>query len=76
MDSGKDTELNMPLYLLQKWQMCFDASDGILVTLLIDLSKVYDCVNHNLIIEKLEAYWAGENSLGLILMHLSQRNKQ
>ena len=56
MDSGKDTELNMPLYLLQKWQMCSDASDGILVTLLIDLSKVYDCVNHNLIIEKLEAY--------------------
>ena len=32
--------------LLQKWQKCPDASDGIVGTLLMDLSKVYDCVNH------------------------------
>ena len=29
---------------LQKWQNCLDASDGIVGTLLMDLSKVYDCL--------------------------------
>ena len=52
--------------LLQKWQKCLDASDGIVGTLLMDLSKAYDCVNHDLIIAKLEAYGVGENSLRLI----------
>ena len=33
--------------LLQKWQKCLDASDGIVGTLLMDLSKAYDCVNHD-----------------------------
>ena len=28
---------------LQKWQSCLDASDEILGTLLVDLSKAYDC---------------------------------
>ena len=40
---------------LQKWQKCLDASDGIVGTLLMDLSKVWDCVNHDLKITKLEA---------------------
>ena len=39
----------------------------------MDLSKAYDCVNHHLIIAKLEAYGAGENSLRLIQNYFSQR---
>ena len=62
--------------LLQKWQKCLDASDGIIGTLLMDLSKAYDCVNHDLIIAKLEAYGVGENSLRLIQNYISQRQQR
>ena len=62
--------------LLQKWQKCLDASDGIVGTLLMDLAKVYDCVNHDLIIAKLEAYGVGENSLRLKQNYLSQRQQR
>ena len=48
--------------LLQKWQKSLDASEGIVRTLLMNLSKSYDCVTHDLIIAKLEAYGVGENS--------------
>ena len=59
--------------LLQKWQMCLDASDEIVGTFLMDLSKTYACVNHDLIIAKLKGYGVGENSLRLIQNYLSQR---
>ena len=62
--------------LLQKWQKCLDASDGIVGTLLMDLSKAYDCAKHDLIIAKLEAYGVGENSLRIIQNHLSQRQQR
>ena len=62
--------------LLQKWQKCLDASDRIVATLLMDLSKAYDCVNHDLIISKLEAYGVGEKSLRLIQNYLSQRQQR
>ena len=42
----------------------------------MDLSKAYYCINHDLIIEKLEAYRAGENSLNLIQNYLSQRQQR
>ena len=50
-------------------------SDGIVGTLLINLSKVYYCVNNDLIIAKLQAFGVGENSLRLILNYLSQRQE-
>ena len=42
----------------------------------MDLSEGYDCVNHDLIIAKLEAYGVGENSLGLTQNYLSQRQQR
>ena len=42
----------------------------------MDLSKAYDCVNHDLIIAKLEAYGVGENCLRLIQNYLSQRQQR
>ena len=42
----------------------------------MDLSKAYDCVNHDLIIAKPEAYGVVENSLRLIQNYLSQRQQR
>ena len=42
----------------------------------MDLSKSYECVNHDLIIAKLEVYGVGENSLRLIQNYLSNRQQR
>ena len=39
----------------------------------MDLSKVYDCIPHDLLIAKLEAYGLDRNSLRLMLTYLSNR---
>ena len=40
--------------------------------MLMDLSKAYDCLHHDLLIAKLAAYKLGPNSLALISSYLSQ----
>ena len=42
----------------------------------MDLSRAYDCVSHDLIIAKLEAYGVGKNHLRLIQNYLSQRQQR
>ena len=49
--------------LLQKWKKILDKTDRIVGTLLMDLSKRYDCLNHELIITNLAAYGLNEGSL-------------
>ena len=49
--------------LLQKWKKSVGEPDRIFGTLLMDLSKAYDCINHELIIDKLAAYGLNEASL-------------
>ena len=62
-------------HLLYKWQKCLDKS-GVIGTLLMDLSKAYDCLPHDLIIAKLDAYGFDTNSLKLILSYLTNRKQR
>ena len=61
--------------LLQKWQKELDSS-GIVGTILMDLSKAYDCLPHDLIIAKLEAYGLDTNSLRFLFHYLSCRKQK
>ena len=61
--------------LLQKWQKELDSS-GIVGTILMDLSKAYDCLPHDLIIAKLEPYGLDTNSLRFIFDYLSSREQR
>ena len=57
---------------LQEWQNELDKS-GFVGTILMDLSKAYDCLPHNLLIAKLEAYGIGKSGLFLLLSYLSNQ---
>ena len=63
------------LHLLQNWQKCLDTS-GLVGTILMDLSKAYDCLSHELVIAKLEAYGLSIKSLRLIRNFLTNRKQR
>ena len=56
--------------LIQSWQKELDES-GFVGTILMDLSKAYDCLPHDLMVAKLEAYGLAKESLQLISDYLS-----
>ena len=51
-------------------------SGGFNGTILMDLSKAYDCLPHDLLIAKLEAYGLDNDSLNLLLDYLSFRRQR
>ena len=56
--------------LLQSWQTELDES-GYVGSILMDLTKAYDCIPHELLIAKLDAYGLHKNNLNLIADYLS-----
>ena len=60
------------LNLLKNWQKCLDKS-GVAGTVLMDLSKAYDCLPHDLLLVKLSAYGFDESTITLIANYLSNR---
>ena len=58
--------------LIQKCQAELD-SGGYVGTILMDLSKTYDCLSDDLLIAKLEAYGLDVGSLNFLLDYLSLR---
>ena len=61
------------LRLLQAWQKELDES-GYTDTVVMDLSKAYDCLPYDLIIEKFEAY--GFDNINLKLFHSYFSNRK
>ena len=65
-----------PLFkLLHSWRRELD-SGGFVGTILMDFSKAYDCISHELLIAKLEFYGLDEISLKLILNYLTHRKQR
>jgi len=60
------------LSLLEKWKKCLD-KNGYAAAVLMDLSKAFDTINHELLIAKLHAYGFSKNSLTLIRSYLRNR---
>jgi ribonuclease P/MRP protein subunit RPP40 len=58
--------------MIEKWKKHLD-NNGIAAALLMDLSKAFDTLNHELLIAKLEAYGFDKDALAILLSYLSER---
>ena len=63
------------LAMIEKWKKIVD-NGGVFGALLTDLSKAFDCIPHDLIIAKLEAYGFHIDALKLIHDYLSNRKQR
>ena len=61
--------------LLFDWQSCLDKS-GVVGTILMDLSKAFDCLPHDLLLAKMHAYGVEHQSLKLIKSYLTNRHQR
>ena len=59
-------------FMIEKWRKCLD-NKGKTGVFLTDLSKAFDCLNHELLIAKLSAYSFEYMSLNLIHSYLSDQ---
>ena len=65
-----------PLFkLLHSWQKELDQK-GCVGTILMDLSKAYDYIPHDLLLAKLECYGVDKIGLSLSLDYLSRRKRR
>ena len=60
---------------MQAWQEELDKG-GFVGTILMHLSKAHDCLPHDLLVAKLEAYGVGKAALNLISDYLSHRKQR
>ncbi len=60
--------------MLEEWRVKLD-NNNIVGAVLMDLSKAFDCIPHDLLIAKLHAYGFDENALVLIYSYLKRRKQ-
>ena len=60
--------------LIEDWRLKLD-NDQIVGAVLMDLSKAFDCIRHDLLIAKLSAYGFDDNSLVFIYSYLKRRDQ-
>ena len=63
------------LAMLEKWKRFID-NGKMFGALLTDLSKVFDCIDHELLIAKLNAYGFSLTALKLVHSYLSNRKQR
>ena len=61
--------------MIEKWKKSLD-NNGAAGVLLTDRSKAFDCLNHGLLIAKLDAYGLDYPSLNLINSYLTNRSQR
>ena len=72
--TGHSTEQCLTV-MLEEWKKALDeknSAGGILT----DLSKAFDCLNHNLLIAKLEAYCFDESALNFVITCMRENKEQ
>ena len=68
---GYNTQYSL-LNMIRKWRTSLNTS-GIVGAVLMDLSKAFDCLPHDLLIAKLKAYGFTKSALDLLHNYLSRR---
>ena len=58
--------------MIEKWKMSVD-NNGFAGGILMDLSKAFDTINHQLLVAKLHAYGFSKDALEIILNYMSDR---
>ena len=61
--------------MIERWKKALDKKQQV-GAVLTDLSKAFDCINHQLLIAKLEAYGIGNEALYFIYDYLSNRKQR
>ena len=62
------------LIMVEEWRIKLD-NDYIVGAILMDLSKAFDCIPHDLLIAKLHAYGLDENALVFIYSYMKRRKQ-